>query len=476
MTTTYRNQKEESVKRLWCRSLAVHKPALPESSQRSQGMPTGRRSGAAPLPPPVSAGTTTTNGPSTPADIDGAEKDRDNPAVICFFSGMIFRGCPMDAVTLESVFATVNTIYEAAFDQQRWGEAVSSLRDLFGGSRACILRFGRDDSEAVCSVRDPELNSIAGMRAVVRDPLVRTHLTMPVGAVWQRSMIVDEAAFRKRELWQDWFRPRDMDGQLVCKLATSGTENWFLDVNRGSRQEAFAAADLDLMRKIVPHMLRAGQIGRQIAGARAASALLDMPFGLLLVDGGQRLLQMNEAAEALLARKDGPLTLKGGVVGASDAAVGRSLRQLVADACSLRDEVMPGFGGALPVPSDQGGRGEPRFVLSVAPYRDAGVYGLATERCAAIVVTEISRHASEGFEAHIRAVFRFTASEARFAADMANGFSVAETSARNGITVKTGRTYLDRIFRKTDTHHQGQLVARLKAVCPFGAPQADRTR
>jgi hypothetical protein len=139
----------------------------------------------------------------------------------------------MDTVTLESVFTAVNTIYEAAFDQERWGDAVCLLRDLFGGSRACILRFGPDDSEAVCSLDDPELNSIAGLQAVLSDPLVEVHLAMPVGAVWQRAAIVDEAAFRKRELWQDWFGPRDMHGQLVCKLASSSTANWFLDINRG---------------------------------------------------------------------------------------------------------------------------------------------------------------------------------------------------------------------------------------------------
>ena len=43
----------------------------------------------------------------------------------------------MDTVTVESVFTAVNTIYEAAFDQERWGDAVGLLRDLFGGSRAC---------------------------------------------------------------------------------------------------------------------------------------------------------------------------------------------------------------------------------------------------------------------------------------------------------------------------------------------------
>jgi DNA-binding CsgD family transcriptional regulator len=378
----------------------------------------------------------------------------------------------MDAIRLESVFTTVNAIYEAAFDQERWQEVVFQVRDLFGGSRACILRYGQD-GDAIQSISDPELKSLAAWDVLACDPLVRAHLAMPVGAVWQRSEVIDETEFRRRELWHDWFRPRDMHNELVCKLAGSSSANWFLDVNRGPRQEAFSATDIAVMQKIAPHMMRAGQISRQVTGARAASSFLNLPFGLLLVDGNQRLLQMNEAAEALLVRSHGPLTLSGGLIGTSDPAVARNLARLIADACSLSDGVTPGLGGSLLVSAGHDASGSVRCVLSVAPYRNADAYGLTMERCAAIMVTEIAPRVHEGFEAHIRAVFKLTEAEARLAAGLASGLSIAESADRNGVTYRTARTYLDRIFRKTDTHHQSQLVAVLKTVQPLVASTAD---
>lgn len=48
-------------------------------------------------------------------------------------------------------------------------------------------------------------------------------------------------------------------------------------------------------------------------------------------------------------------------------------------------------------------------------------------------------------------------------------FSVNEAAAANGITVKTGRTYLERIFAKAGTHDQSQLVALLKSAQPLGS-------
>jgi DNA-binding CsgD family transcriptional regulator len=44
---------------------------------------------------------------------------------------------------------------------------------------------------------------------------------------------------------------------------------------------------------------------------------------------------------------------------------------------------------------------------------------------------------------------------------------VADAAQSIGIGFGTARNYLIRIFRKTGTHQQGQLVALLKTVHPF---------
>ncbi|RVA43981.1 helix-turn-helix transcriptional regulator, partial [Mesorhizobium sp. M7A.F.Ca.CA.004.09.1.2] len=42
-----------------------------------------------------------------------------------------------------------------------------------------------------------------------------------------------------------------------------------------------------------------------------------------------------------------------------------------------------------------------------------------------------------------------------------------EAAASSNVTVKTSRTYLERIFAKTGTRQQSQLVALLKSAEPF---------
>ncbi|WP_245478774.1 PAS domain-containing protein, partial [Mesorhizobium sp. M7A.F.Ca.US.014.04.1.1] len=212
--------------------------------------------------------------------------------------------------------AVVGQIYEAAYDQERWLEAVTGLRDLLGGSRSCIVRLDPTTSNAVSTVYDPEFVSSEVTAAHMRDPISVVAAALPVGKVYDRTLVTEGGAgFRRRELWQDWYRPRDMYHGLACNLLAANGSYWFFDIHRGLRQEAFGGDDVQLLQKIVPHMLRAGQIGRRLENTSAlASAFSHLPFGVFLINGHQRIVQMNEAAEAMLARPDSPLALKHGVV------------------------------------------------------------------------------------------------------------------------------------------------------------------
>ncbi|MDF3214500.1 MULTISPECIES: helix-turn-helix transcriptional regulator [Mesorhizobium] len=374
----------------------------------------------------------------------------------------------MSNVSIEAVSAVVGKVYEAAYDQERWFDAVTGLRDLFGGSRSCIVRISPHTFDAVASDFDPEFTSQKGIEALLRDPLAAASAALPLGEVSRWPLTEEVAAFRRRELWQDWLRPRDMYHGLVSNLLSSNDSHWMLSIDRGPGQETFGADDIDLLRKIVPHMRRAGQIGQQLEKTSAlASAFSHLPFGVFLINGHQQIAQRNAAAEAMLSRPDSPLRLRDGTIAAASAEDTQELERLVADACSLHDGVMPGVGGTLLVPSDRRQSDLARLVLSVAPFVDARAYGLASERCAVVMVTEVARRIPDGFELHVRELFDLTPAEARLATELASGRSLKEVAAASNITVKTGRTYLERIFAKTETRQQSELVALLKSTEPL---------
>ncbi|WP_164898728.1 hypothetical protein [Mesorhizobium sp. M7A.F.Ca.MR.362.00.0.0] len=186
----------------------------------------------------------------------------------------------MADVSIEAVSAVVGKVYEAAYDQERWFDAVTGLRDLFGGSRSCIVRISPHTFDAVATDFDPEFTSPKGIEALLRDPLAAASAALPLGVVSRWPLTDEVAAFRRRELWHDWLRPRDMYHGLVSNLLSSNDSHWMLSIDRGSSNEAFGADDIDLLRKIVPHMRRAGQIGQQLEKTSAlASAFSHLPLG-----------------------------------------------------------------------------------------------------------------------------------------------------------------------------------------------------
>ncbi|GLS37728.1 hypothetical protein GCM10010869_33220 [Mesorhizobium tianshanense] len=57
--------------------------------------------------------------------------------------------------------------------------------------------------------------------------------------------------------------------------------------------------------------------------------------------------------------------------------------------------------------------------------------------------------------------------EARLATELASGRSVQEAAIEIGVAVKSARTYLERIFRKTGNGRQSQLEALLRSARTF---------
>ena len=58
-------------------------------------------------------------------------------------------------------------------------------------------------------------------------------------------------------------------------------------------------------------------------------------------------------------------------------------------------------------------------------------------------------------------LYGLTASEADFARELVRGHSVESAAAVRGISVQTARTHLKRVFLKTETNRQAQLIAEL---------------
>jgi DNA-binding CsgD family transcriptional regulator len=370
-------------------------------------------------------------------------------------------------VNASALSGLIGGIYDSAYDPARWSTAVASLQDLFQGSKACIQRYGPDvgPNDAVATNADAGLLRLY-VEEFAQEPntLAEAIRVAEIGSVYLDHALVGGDRLRCTRFWNEWMAPQDMYGGIGCRLMESGSSFWFVDVQRGQGQEAFDANDIALMQTITPHLTRATQMSRTFQSSRLlASTFSYLPFGVILVDGFMRIACMNDAAEAVLLRSGTGLLRKSGQLAAVDEDTMVALQRLIERACTISADIIPGVGGDLLVRKRRDGEGVD-LALSIAPVVNPLHEMPFLGRHAAIFVREISFDIPAGFTAHIRAIFDLSPQEAGLAASLASGHTLKKAAEDQHIQISTARSYLEKIFQKTRTRQQSQLVALLKST------------
>jgi DNA-binding CsgD family transcriptional regulator len=218
---------------------------------------------------------------------------------------------------------------------------------------------------------------------------------------------------------------------------------------------------------ILPHVRRALQIGEDIARSRAETAALadtldGLGAGLFIVDGTTRILHTNAAARRLLAAED-VLCSRGGRLVACDPQANRSLRLVLAASDGAID-VMP---GPLPLIASDGTHrvGHVRLLKPVArAYGDR-----PHEALAAVMVYKAGMEYPRPPDI-IATFYNLTPTELRVLLAIVEIGGTPEVAAKLGIAPSTVRTHVGRLFEKTGTKRQAELV---RLVAGFASPFQD---
>jgi DNA-binding NarL/FixJ family response regulator len=84
-----------------------------------------------------------------------------------------------------------------------------------------------------------------------------------------------------------------------------------------------------------------------------------------------------------------------------------------------------------------------------------------------VAVTTLSASSTAPSPAVLESLFDFGQSEVTFATALVEGLTVREAAQKCGLTESSGRTYLARLFAKTGTHRQAELITLLASARPF---------
>jgi DNA-binding CsgD family transcriptional regulator len=163
----------------------------------------------------------------------------------------------------------------------------------------------------------------------------------------------------------------------------------------------------------------------------------------------------NRAAQAILAKKDG-LTLSATGLVADRASDTRLLQRLLQDAIRFPDRGEP-QGSPIALPRRVA---HSALIVRVVPGPGLDCWP-GTESRAALLTMYDQDLGIEIDESVLTRLYGLTRGEAGMAAHLLRGKSIEEAAGLLFISPHTARTHLKRIFMKTDTHRQTELVVRV---------------
>ncbi|CEJ10038.1 hypothetical protein BN1110_00309 [bacterium YEK0313] len=231
------------------------------------------------------------------------------------------------------------------------------------------------------------------------------------------------------------------------------------------RLEAGRAADddvatLDGMR---PHLARATLIAARLRLERAqatVSTLEKLALPAAVISGRGRVVASNEQFETA---GDLFLPVAFGSMAVADAAANRLFQDAVLAAGSSREPLVR----SIPV---RRGADHTAAVIHMLPLRRAA-HDIFSQADILVLMTEVRPDGNVPPLQLLSVLFDLAPAEARLASAIAAGKSLKSTAAEMRIEYNSARTYLARIFSKTGTSQQSELVALLKSAVAISKDQ-----
>jgi DNA-binding CsgD family transcriptional regulator/PAS domain-containing protein len=353
-------------------------------------------------------------------------------------------------------------VYDAIGNAGAWETFLEKLASALGGIMPGIFASDRPtDKPQLTLAPDADDASTRAYQAYycrldMRRPRIQA---LPAGTVFVGQQLLPDHELEQSEFYNDFLRPRGLYHIAGGVALKDERQIAVLRVIRTREAGGFERRHVKLLHQLLPHVSRALRLHQQLALARtradAGSAIMDrFPAGVIVLDAQGAVVATNETADALLARDDG-LVIRRGRLTAATAAEAAALAGLVGAAVRRQ-----GSDGAMVASRPSGLR---PLMLRIEPLPLQPELDPTGRGAVMVLVSDPERRTGPPTTLLTR-YFGLTPAEARVATRIAQGKDVVEVAHELGVEPETTRTQLKRIFVKTRTHRQADLVRLVLSV------------
>lgn len=350
-------------------------------------------------------------------------------------------------VTFDEFSRIAARIHGAVLAPQDWPSVMVDIRLLFdGGTAGLVVSDGASRAPRCTCMADDARTAYQDYYHPI-DYVLADVEAGPVGLMVPGSGLIARAAGSEFDV--DWMRPHRFTRGFFVRL-TAGRDNvTFLVAGDGSRFETAARAAV--FAALIPHVQQALHIeqrlhGRVLNAEDAERAADSIQRGLVLLDRGGAVIHANAAAEAILEHSDG-LSRRGGRLRIEETSGRTRLQAAISAAATPGGSTDPAAQWVLcNRPS-----GKRPYLLHVLPAADGAVL---------TVVVDLDLPVKPPADV-LRRIYGLTRAESDVAVRILGGKGLAPIAEELSVSLTTVRTHLQRIFDKTGTHRQAELVRLL---------------
>jgi DNA-binding CsgD family transcriptional regulator len=361
----------------------------------------------------------------------------------------------------ERVLELVGTIYDAALDPSLWPEVLREAGEFVRGPSASL--FAQDSVRQTGNLfyawgDDLRMRQAYFEKYIRLNPLTPLVLFLDVEKVHAGSDLVPFEEIQQTVFYKEWVQPQGWGDIVFANLEKSATSYAVFSVARAEQDGVVDDAMRQRMELLVPHVRRAVVIGRVIdlktvEAAALADTLDGLAAAMFLVDARGRIVHANANGRAMLA-SGGLIRAIDGRLLAADAAANAALQEVFA-AAGGGDRPVGVKGIAVPLAADDGGRHVAHVLpLTSGARRKAGSSYAAV---AAVFVQKAGIDLPSPVEL-VAKLHRLTPGELRVLLGIVESDNIQQVAETLGLSQATVKTHLRRVYEKTGTRGQVDLV------------------
>jgi DNA-binding CsgD family transcriptional regulator len=291
------------------------------------------------------------------------------------------------------------------------------------------------------------------------DPLDRALARLPARRFYPRRELVSDEEWANHPHFAEWFSGLGHDDMCSARFPVFSTYECMIGFARNKGQPRFTRSELDFLDLMLPHVEQSLRLHAQIDRLSVLSDLAQehitqIGAGLLVLNESGHINFASRLARSLL-QQSAELRMDQDLIRFADPGLQEQFDNLARQCISPDAGPAPLSGGMVTIPRPGNGP----LIVMVMPYRrkEPGISWLTQASRAMVLIFEQGRRRLTP-PLILRDLYQLSEPEVQVCWRLANGDSLEDIGQALGVAKETLRSQLKRIFAKTGTRRQPELV------------------